>query len=507
VNDSQQIDNQNQGVSRYIGELLVDSQIISAVELSDAMQVQDETGELIGQILMERGVISQEQLIHVLENQLHHHLEHAGIHHRQLGDILLSLHAVSRWQLSQALELQASRPEKIGHLLVELGYTSRGRVEQALSNQAVGDCTATCCNHRRSLGELLLQSNHLNPKQLKNALAHQKETHQYLGEVLVQQGLLTEAELEDLLAAQMILAYQDSIQEHHIHPSKKRLGDILVETHQLTPEQLQSAVDAQEKSTQRRLGDILVEKGLVPLKELMRALRLQKRLATMAMATLTGFTVLAACGSPQVPVQMPQFGTGVYQAQQVGHARNVREGDFKTLQTANGSNIQVYQNGSRVIDGVPFYRQGNDNTCGQAVITALLNYWGINMAYQEVVDEANPNNLPTTDHAMTNYLRKKGFQAQPFRRADVNNIIAQINQGKPTPVLLDFGGVSQEHYVIVVGYNPQKNTIIVHDSLEGPYIEMPTAKFSEMWENQSLQMVHVFGGENYRRILFDVFKE
>ena len=173
----------------------------------------------------------------------------------------------------------------------------------------------------------------------------------------------------------------------------------------------------------------------------------------------------------------------------------------------SGANIQVYQNGSRVIDGVPFFRQGNDNTCGQAVITTLVNFWGIDMDYQAVVNEANPNNLPTTDAAMTNYLRSKGLKAQPFRRASLENLIHQINQGRPTPVLLDFGGLSQEHYVIVVGYNPDKNTMIVHDSLEGPYIEMPSARFVQMWENQSLQSVHIFGGENYRRIMFDVFRE
>lgn len=513
-------DKDTQDVSQYIGELLLELGLIQTQELNDAMEVQAQTGELIGQILMERGVISQEQLIEVLEQQLHRHLEHAGVHHRQLGEILLSLHAVSRWQLSQALELQSQRPEKIGHLLVELGYTSRGKVEQALSNQVVGDCHSVCCRHRRSLGELLLQSNLVTPEQLKQALMVQKQSHEYLGEILIRQGILTEEELEDLLAAQMILAYQDAEHTEHtehsqlhvskpLQPVQRRLGEILVDTHQLTSAQLQAAVEQQSNESHRRLGEILLEKGLVPLKELLRALRLQQRLATLAMSTFTGFVLLTSCGTPMVPDQTPF--QDLYQVQQsqmmqVGRAHNVREGAFRTLQVDNGAQLEIYENGSRVIKDVPFFHQGNDNTCGQAVMTSLLNYWGDNISYQEVVNEANPHNMPTTDSAITNYMREKGFDAQPFRHANVNNLIAQVNKGRPTPVLLDFGGVSQEHYVLVVGYNPQRNTIVVHDSLEGPYVEMPTQTFTTMWENQALQLVHVFGGDNYRRIYFDVFK-
>jgi len=493
---------------RFIGEMLLDEKLVSPSQLDAAIAAQRQSGHLLGQILVEQGALTQNQLVELLENQLHQRLEQAGLNRHHLGEILLSLHAVSRWQLSQALERQPAERKKVGQLLIELGYTSRGSVEQALSHQTTGTCRAHCCQHRRSLGELLLQSNRITPAALEKALLAQKQSHEYLGDVLVRQGALTEDELEDLLAAQLILAYQNAASESpELQPIHKRLGEILVETHQLTAAQLAKAIESQQKQGHRQLGDILVEKGLLPLKELARALRLQKRLATLAMATLTGMTILSACGTPRVPLQMPQDYYQIQQVQQAGRPANVRQGPFRTLQVENGSRIQVYQNGSRVIDGVPFYKQGDDNTCGQAVITSLLNYWGLEMEYQSVVQEANPRNLPTTDAAMTNYLRKKGLQAQPFRRATLENLIVQINKGRPTPVLLDFGGISQEHYVIVVGYNPDKNTLIVHDSLEGPYIEMPAERFAAMWENQSLQLVHIFGGENYRRILFDVFKD
>ncbi|MEZ0373808.1 MAG: C39 family peptidase [Candidatus Sericytochromatia bacterium] len=498
------------GLCRFIGELLLEARLVTPSQLKEAIQIQQDSGELLGQILVRQGTVTQQALVELLELQLAQRLKQPDISHRQLGEILLSLHAVSRWQLSRALEIQSEIPKKIGQLLVELGYTTRGNIEQALSHQVVGKCDTGCCHQRRSLGELLLQANRVTPDQLEQALMVQRGTQAYLGDILVAQGVLNEAELEDLLAAQLLLACSQGSPDAEMQPVYKRLGEILVETHQLTPLQLNEAIADQERQQGRKLGDILVEKGLVPLKELLRALRLQERLATLSMATLTGVTLLASCGTPQVPTQQP-LSFIISQQQQMQQfnpllAHSVRQGPFKVLQVDSGVKIQVYQNGSRLIDNVPFFRQGNDNTCGQAVMTSLLNFWGITMEYQGVVNEANPRNLPTTDQAISNYLRQKGLQAQPYRGATLDNLIAQINKGRPSVVLLDFGGLSQEHYVIVVGYNSEKQTMIVHDSLEGPYVEMPMTRFVTMWDNKALRSIHLFGGENYKRLLVDVYK-
>ncbi|HXS24978.1 MAG TPA: DUF4388 domain-containing protein, partial [Gemmatimonadales bacterium] len=42
---------------------------------------------------------------------------------------------------------------------------------------------------------------------------------------------------------------------------RDRLGDILVRAKRITAEQLQVAIDAQEKARERKLGEILVEQG------------------------------------------------------------------------------------------------------------------------------------------------------------------------------------------------------------------------------------------------------
>src|ERR1041385_6984329 len=47
-----------------------------------------------------------------------------------------------------------------------------------------------------------------------------------------------------------------------------RLGDILIRSKRITAEQLQAAIDAQDKDRERRVGEILVEQGSIKPEEL-----------------------------------------------------------------------------------------------------------------------------------------------------------------------------------------------------------------------------------------------
>ena len=295
------------------GELLIASGYVSAKQLEAAFAQQKTSHHLIGQILVEQGVLTQAQLAQVLQQQLKQKLSTNAPLRRQIGEILLARHAVSRWQLARALTVQnesAHNSLRVGEILVDLGFTSRGHVEQALSDQSVAtsqNCDACCQHKRRTLGELLLQANKVTPEVLEQALQKQQESHAFLGEVLLSEGILSEGELEDTLAIQLLL---QEVKHNLVQPLKKRLGEILVDTHQITAQQLDAVVQEQEQaassspSLRRKLGDLLLEKGLLPLKELKRALRLQKRLATLAMASLMGATLLSACGTPRVPEQI-----------------------------------------------------------------------------------------------------------------------------------------------------------------------------------------------------------
>ncbi len=193
-----------------------------------------------------------------------------------------------------------------------------------------------------------------------------------------------------------------------------------------------------------------------------------------------------ACQPPTVPVQ------------QTPTSRWNRV-DFTTQQTRT---LHTHRNGAKYIGGVPFVNQGEDNTCGQAVMTMLLNFHGKSLDYQQVVNENNPLNVGTPYLSMQNYLRSKGLEAQSYHHADIDTLLTEIEAGRPAIVLLEFeGSLFFTHYVLVVGYNSRRRTLILHESQSAPYVELPLAEFLELWEAPSLVNFPLLGGEGYRRLL------
>lgn len=165
--------------------------------------------------------------------------------------------------------------------------------------------------------------------------------------------------------------------------------------------------------------------------------------------------------------------------------------------------LNVYGDGMVALTGLPWFNQGNDRTCAQANIASIMNYWGVQTTYPQVVKEMNPLNMPTDVINVTDYLRKKGLTAQDYRKATLNYLKQQINNGRPTLVLVDFGELSSEHYITVKGYNDKTGDILYNDPVEGPNMLLDYASFEKMWANKSLSAIPTFG-DKYSNIAFDV---
>lgn len=216
---------------------------------------------------------------------------------------------------------------------------------------------------------------------------------------------------------------------------------------------------------------------------------LPRLLGLFAAAGLT----LAACSPPTVPTQ-----TAANTYSRLGRFR---------LQGSDQPGKVTVSNGNTYLASVPFVKQGKDNTCGQAVATMVLKYWGHDIDYQTVVNESNPHNLGTSYDALQTYLRSKGMHAQGYREGSLELLVALIKRGRPVIALLDFGGLNWEHYVLVVGYNTRRNTLLLHESNSGPFREIDAETFVTRWRNPSLVNLPIFGGANYDRLMFDVGPE
>ncbi len=112
---------------------------------------------------------------------------------------------------------------RIGDLLVQEGYLKPAQLKKALQVQAEQD-------QYRPLGRICVELGLVSAKELQRLLRkHHKRM--YLGELLQNLGLLTQAELEHLLQLQKI--------------EQKRLGHLLIEHHIITESQLTDALSLQ----------------------------------------------------------------------------------------------------------------------------------------------------------------------------------------------------------------------------------------------------------------------
>ena len=116
-------------MEKTLGQILVEKNIISPEQLSLALSRQkQEKGKYLGEILIEMGV-SQEKINKALDS---------FNKRKPIGQVLLDLEVINPKQLEEALEKQKQLRKKtlrkpLGMLLVEMGYTTYYNYLNALS--------------------------------------------------------------------------------------------------------------------------------------------------------------------------------------------------------------------------------------------------------------------------------------------------------------------------------------------------------------------------------------
>ena len=129
------------------------------------------TARLIGTVFVERGLLSESQIRVALEIQ-----RETG---QQLGQILVERFGVSRHELASVVAEQWA----------EFGRSG-------------GDIDPATNESWRRLGDIFVERGFVTPEQLEHALARQRETGERVGEALVAQGSISKFELAGALAEQ-----------------------------------------------------------------------------------------------------------------------------------------------------------------------------------------------------------------------------------------------------------------------------------------------------------------
>ena len=129
--------------NRLIGALFVERGLVSQSQLVVALELQQETGQQLGQILVERFGVERTELAKVVAEHWARMGEakedvstRASESWRQLGEILVSRGFVTREQLIQALERQRLTGERLGEALVGQGVISKFELAGSLAEQA-----------------------------------------------------------------------------------------------------------------------------------------------------------------------------------------------------------------------------------------------------------------------------------------------------------------------------------------------------------------------------------
>ncbi|MEI8257538.1 MAG: glycosyl transferase family protein, partial [Deltaproteobacteria bacterium] len=191
-----------------LGDLLVDREGLSREELARALELQERTGEQLGEVLTLSGVMTGWQLVRALGAQW-------SIPVVDPDPGLAPLSLLARLPESEADELNvlpaslgedgiatviAARPlqmEEKARLEARLGARIRVACapEAAIRHARARAYRRDPGEHAQRLGERLVALGILTPEALARALEGQRESHELLGELLVREGLVKAEEI------------------------------------------------------------------------------------------------------------------------------------------------------------------------------------------------------------------------------------------------------------------------------------------------------------------------
>ncbi len=131
-----------------------------------------------------------------------------------LGRLLVERGVITQEQLDIALTVQRTQGGMLGDILTSRGWITPLSIAAALAKQRLDEPESAAAERPpgrgtnwKPLGTLLIENGFLSDVQLKQALALQADEGGFLGEILVDRGWLSAAELVYALAAQLGLDF------------------------------------------------------------------------------------------------------------------------------------------------------------------------------------------------------------------------------------------------------------------------------------------------------------
>lgn len=127
-------------IDKLIGQVILESGVITDEQLKEALAYQEKWGGKIGEILIEKGYITEQKLKDFLNIQVSVNSAAtwtaSGKKEYLLGEVMLAADVISNEQLQEALDYQKETGGKIGRILIEKGYISEQALIDCLDRQS-----------------------------------------------------------------------------------------------------------------------------------------------------------------------------------------------------------------------------------------------------------------------------------------------------------------------------------------------------------------------------------
>jgi Protein kinase domain. len=191
-----------------------------------AKKTLDARTSLFGRMAMETGLVIYEDIVECIEEQ--ERVRNEGGTPLKLGELLIEKGILNKDQVEMILKQQVNPSNLMGRQLIESKLVTREQLKECLDEQI--EVQRLGQNPPR-LGELLVQKGYVTDAQIRSLLHKKDAPSSFLGEFLVANKLVSQADIDKCLAI------QKKATEAGGQP--KRLGDILVEQGILRPEEIE----------------------------------------------------------------------------------------------------------------------------------------------------------------------------------------------------------------------------------------------------------------------------
>ena len=194
---------------RLLGQVLVDGGFVSPGALARALEQQNRTNEMLGEVLVRMKAADPAEIAAVVSIQsdlasLEDVVRSAAGARQFIGELLQRARKVTSEQLEHALSEQRRTGEKLGEILVRRGVLTRGQLDAVLMFQKcqAGEAPSSV---RFRLGEILVATGRITREQLEDVLSRQKLTKKNIGDLLVESGAVAPHQLARGLRLQEML--------------------------------------------------------------------------------------------------------------------------------------------------------------------------------------------------------------------------------------------------------------------------------------------------------------